>query len=743
MRACATAAICFSRRAARTCVLLAGLSVLLAACSDNNNDHNGASGAEFRSRQDAYLAHATSQVLRPGSVLHVLNYLERASRDSSFSVADGAVPADAWAPIFEKLFRLRDTSDFDLLYLMNLVYAYSGHPIAPQALWDAADEAMLNFKYWYTDPTPAREFDGAPVIDNMWYWTENHVLLFRVNEYLAGQRHPDRIFGVTGMTGAWHRERAHDAILEWLDERARYGFTEWHSDVYYQKDITPLLTLVEWAEDEELANGAAMVLDLVLLDIALHLHRGNFGATHGRSYVKDKASATTQDAFNGTKLLFEDTALDFTSTSAPDASLLARARHYRMPDVIARIAGHDETMIDRERMNLPLDEVPDPDPAVYPEAPPGLDWFDEANLPFWWSMGSQTLWMMVPLTLEIGERENLWQAQFAPYKPLRDIVWVEGDMEATLAAARPLLTQLWPAINVALLKEVNTYTYRTAHYMLSTAQDYRKGVRGAQTHISQATLDEQAMVFTQHPGYLPVAPGEPVPDDWNWQREDEPGPGYWTGNASEPRSAQYENVVIQLYAPQYGKLPSLGFSYIDETHAYFPQAHFDEVTQSGHWTFGRKGDAYVALYSLLPTEWRTGQPEVFENAGLPFDLVAQGSAENVWIIECGSAAQWESFADFQAMIAAAPVTTAAVADRDGDGFPDGYSVVYDSPSVGTMEFDWHGPLVVQGQPVPIADYPRFDNPFVTTAFGATRYDVRYGEQSLLLDFATAERRVSD
>ena len=40
---------------------------------------------------------------------------------------------------------------------------------------------------------------------------------------------------------------ARERILDWLDEKADLGFTEWHSDVYYQKDVTPLLTLVEWS----------------------------------------------------------------------------------------------------------------------------------------------------------------------------------------------------------------------------------------------------------------------------------------------------------------------------------------------------------------------------------------------------------------------------------------------------------------------------------------------------------------
>jgi len=168
----------------------------------------------------------------------------------------------------------------------------------PEALWLNAEQAVLDFKYWYTDDTPIRTVNGEQVVDQMWYWSENHILLFRVNEYLAGQLFPDRTFTVTGLTGAQHRARAEAEILAWIEHRARWGFTEWHSDVYYQKDLTPLLTLVEWCEDEYIAHRAAMLLDLLFLDVALHLHKGNFGATHGRSYVKDKASATTQDNFH-------------------------------------------------------------------------------------------------------------------------------------------------------------------------------------------------------------------------------------------------------------------------------------------------------------------------------------------------------------------------------------------------------------------------------------------------------------
>jgi hypothetical protein len=699
----------------------------------------------MQARQQDYLAFATATPMSPSSMANVLVHLERDARDSSYRVPRGSIPDDAWDAVFEKVWRLRDTSDFDVLRMLDLLYAFpEGHPAASPVLWQKLEDAVLGFKYWYVDPTPARFFEGAPVVDQMWYWTENHILIFRACEYLAGRKYPNRIFEVTGLTGEQHATRARQAILDWIDERARFGFTEWHSDVYYALSWRPLLALVEWSDDPLIAQRAAMLLDLLFLDVALQVHRGNFGATHGRSYVKDKLSADTQNTFDGVKFFFDGTELSYPSPSSSTGAVLARARRYRLPEVIRRIAAYDEPMVGRQRMNLPLDEVPPSDPASTPppEAPFGLDYRDEANLPFWWSMGAQPVWMILPLTLIVGERENLFDAQFADFKPLFDLVWNPLDVDESIAFAQTLAQVLWPMINQSLLKEVNTYTYRTAHYMLSTAQDYRKGVRGSQTHTWQATLSERAIVFTQHPAYLPPS-GDAIPANWNWQERDEPGPGYWTGEASQPRAAQHENVAIIMYARQYPRSPQLGFTYNGETHAYFPVAHFDEVVQEGHWTFGRKEDGYVALYSWRPTEWRRGLPEAFQNAGLDFDLVAGGGANNVWMVECGSLDEWPGgFEAFRAAVAASHVVVEQVGDLDGNGFPDGFTVSYDSPSRGRIELGWDGPLVVNGVPEALDGYPRMENPFVQVEFGETRYEVREGGYSLLLDFATNERRAA-
>jgi hypothetical protein len=701
-------------------------------------------------RQHEYLAYAGEE-FHPGRLLNVLANLELERRDPRHVVPAGSIPDDAWDPIFANLFALRDTSDFDMMYLLNLLYAFRGHPAASEALWQKAERAVLDFKYWFTDPTPPREVNGQPVIDNMWYWSENHILIFRTCELLAGRMFPDEVFSTSGLTGLQHAERARAEILTWLEERARWGFTEWHSNVYYNLDMLPLLTLIEWADDPVVVQRATMVLDLVWLDVALHLHRGTFGATHGRSYIKDKASASTEDTFPASKMLFDDTELPYEGRGSSSATLFARSVSYRIPEVIRRIATSDEPLEDHERMNLPIPEEP---PAAYddpvPAPPYGLD-YSEDHLPLWWSMASQATWPILPLTLLVGEREGLWGGQFSDFALLRDFVWVEGDFDQTLARAHQIYLSTWKAITESLLDEVHTTTFRTRDYMLSTAQDYRKGLRGSQTHTWQATLSERALVFTTHPGYLPVALGDEIPSDWDWQREDEPGPGYWTGEGSQPRAGQHRNLAIAIYAPQY-KQPLPGYGYRQETHAYFPVAHFDEVVQEGGWTFGRKDDGYVALWSFRPTSWRGGQPEVFQNGGLDFDLVAEGGATNVWVVECGSAGEWGDFAAFRGAFLAPPDPMNPMAprvgvvgplpDAGGDGLPDGFDVAYVSPSQGLVTFGWTAPLVVDGQEVPLAGTKRFDNPYVQVEFDDTRYEVSDGEFSLLLDFDSDTREAS-
>jgi hypothetical protein len=708
---------------------------LLSACgSDDGGGGGGGIGdvgkpgfiseEYFQQRAIDYYRYAT-QTFSAGSPLNVLCHMERQRIEADYEIP-ATVPADAWDSIFAKLARLDDTRDFDGLYLLNVLLGYRDHPALPAELWTKVENALITFKYWYTEPTP----EG--LIDNSYYWTENHQILFHTIELLMGQEYPDTLLSTDQRPGSEHHERARERILRWLDHRIRFGFTEWHSNVYYQKDVTPLLTLVEYADDEEIRTKAASILDIVIFDMALHTFRGAFGVTHGRSYKKDKMGSLDDDTWNGVKLLFDESTYDYTSMGAPDAALLGRAQRYRLPQVILQVAKSRDAFVDRERMSLEINET---GPVVDdPQAPYEFSYTDPDDLVVWWGMGALTTWPVVPLTIETMEQYNLWETElFQPFSGLRAFT---GDIDM----AQRLAAQNARILGFGLLKEVNTYTYRTADYMLSSAIDYRKGWFSAQAHSWQATLDANALVFTTHAF-------RPPHKSTVWSDDTESG-SYWTGEASMPRSAQHENVAVHLYAPKYPQNvppPFEFFRYEPYTHAYFPQDHFDEVVQApadpaGTWTFGRLGGGYVALYSYRPVEWIVYDPNEYATKGMvqPFDLRATGGANNVWIAECGREADWGSFEAFRAAVAAARVDITPQGNPNNQSTP--FQVAYQSPSQGLVEFDWDNAFKVAGNEIQTAGFLRYDNPWSRTEYNTHETYIGKDGYGLELDFATVTRR---
>src|SRR4029079_1329219 len=178
------------------------------------------------------------------------------------------------------------------------------------------------------------------------------------------------------------------------------------------------------------------------------------GATHGRSYMKDKSVATDQDIFNLSKLLFDDTRFGYNSTGAPGATLMARAQRYHVPAVILRVAQSKHTTVDQEHMGVPLD----PSAPVDANATGvlGYSFSDPKNVEFWWERGAQTAWQTVPLTLDTLDQYGLWESDFfKPFKPIADITGGDRTVAQTLAQ------QLDPMLGFALLTAVDTYTYRS------------------------------------------------------------------------------------------------------------------------------------------------------------------------------------------------------------------------------------------------------------------------------------------
>ncbi|MGB6059227.1 MAG: hypothetical protein WBF71_13300, partial [Microthrixaceae bacterium] len=456
----------------------------LAACTSNDKSGEGSTSSTaiggaglikpgsvglmdedvYQERVDAYLAFATGS-LSPGNATSVAAHLVKAGRDPKFVWDPTAVTAESMAKSFEKIDNWEDTRDFDLMYLTWLLHLGEGDTeltrLDPGLLGEIEDRLVAN-RYRYDDPLPADR------LDNQWFWSENHIIINLTNEYLAGQRMPERKFTVTGLSGAEHMERSKPEILKWVAERIELGFFEWHSNVYMLKNITPLLMLSELSADDEIAAAATVGMDLCLLDMASHNHAGCYTAPRGRTYKKDKMSSLDEATFDTAKFVFDDTDAGYTSATDGGATYLCAATRYRPPRALVEIATAEGPSVVRERHGVFFDGST---PVVdNPEAPYGKDFDDPANLSFWWSLGAIGMWPLAETGIAAGNKFRLWDTKlFSQVKLMAAL----NDYDPKRVA--PWLQARAAAINFGFLSEANTYAYREDRVSLASVIDHRPG----------------------------------------------------------------------------------------------------------------------------------------------------------------------------------------------------------------------------------------------------------------------------
>ncbi|MBE2222377.1 MAG: hypothetical protein IAF02_12590 [Anaerolineae bacterium] len=605
----------------------------------------------------------------------------------------------------------KDCSDFVLHSILRLLYQFdeedqrSKIKDSPQqsifnlqSLFSRAQTTVLNFKYW---PEEAG-------VDSMCFWTENHHILFTSAAYLAGQLYPDAVFANSGQTGKEKMEKAHQRILRWLDFRFYTGFNEWLSHVYYDEDITALLSLVDFCQDDEIVRKSTMILDLLLLDMALNSFKGVFGSTHGRSYENTKKWASNEGTIDITKLMFGMG--QYSGFDNMSAINLALSTNYTMPPVIEAIA-HDlarPEMETKQRASIKLAEAEKWGIFKDGEAQPFP--FEDAMflLQFEAYIHPRTVNSFLSMLDEYRWWENGFFYEFEPYKKVLPLM-------RTLHITKPFARYFEWDFCRNTREEVNTYTYRTPDYMLSCAQDYRPGMGGDQHQIWQATLGADAVCFTTHPAKVQGV-----------------SPNYWAGSGQLPRAVQHKNVVICIY--NLHRKPALNVpTKLFYTHAWFPKDQFDEVVEKQEWLFARKGDGYLALRSQRPFYWKTGNPEDYHTDLIANDaedvnreLVAPGDS-NIWICEMGRRDVDGEFGEFVERVATAVIQF------------NGVNVSYHSPSQGRLEFGWKAPFTQNGQPIQVYGYPRYDNPYVQAEFAPDEIVVNAGDNYLKLDWPSMTR----
>lgn len=578
-----------------------------------------------------------------------------------------------------------DTSDFTLAGLVRLYYLHGADGALLPAQAEAIHQALLHYKYWMDAP-------GQSLNE---FWTENHQALSLGAEYLAGQAFPDETF-YDGQTGRQHMLHANTLLLRWLDYHARTGMAEWDSIPYYNMELAALLNLVDFVEDQQLQMRATMMVDLLLFDAIVDSFYGQYATSHGRATADTAKSAAGDSILTVKTLLFGLGRLQ--SIDMATAALVTSPR-YQVPPVLQALAlDNPDEYMNYERHSIPLDAKV---AAQY-----GLSFDDMNDVSLWWGMGAFSNPEVINLTVNAADRYNLWH--YPDFKDLKDVAGVLKPLGLLPLASRLLK----PDPNGVVLSEVNKLTYRTPDGALSTAQSYRPGEKGYQQHIWRATLGPYATVFVTNPDSL--------------RSDDKHRPSYWASNGRLPRNAQYKNVLISIY--NIDRHPSLKMfepRHYGFTHAYFPKWAFDEVKEvpaakGGGWVFGRSGDGYVALYSHLPYQWITSGPDAGQ------EIVAPG-LQNVWICQIGRKAVDGSFDEFIKAISTAPLAI------------HGLRVEYTAPGVGKTEFAWQGELHVNGDPIPLDGYPRWDNPYLKVEFGTRKFNIAFNDMSLVLDFEQGTR----
>jgi len=634
---------------------------------------------EYRNRQNMYLGLANVSGGLHAQSAHIYSNLsinEQTIQDS-----------------LDRIYEHKDCQDFRMVGLVRMLYLNINKTYLNGTTKKMVIDALGRAKYWYTE---------MGVYDHAIYTTENHQILYHSSEYLLGQMFPNDTFVNSGMTGKEHEEHAKPLVLRWLNWRGQFGFSEWHSNIYYVEDIAPLVNLVDFAMDEEIVTKAAMVLDLMAFDFALNYYKNvyatSMGRTEDKTRILEDAEGYSYDSPSEAAWLMVGVGDQPTDGGDMAACALATSNYYAPPPILEAIATNASQYFEGyERNNLAISEGP-----AY-----GLDYLESGDLMYWWGLSGQ----IAPETIEqsyylVETYKRDPMKSFGPQILMDFIKWSAFFHGKSLGEYSEELR----AISRGLLMEsADVYTYRTPYYQLAGAQDHKKGENGGQELIWQATLDKQAYVLTNSPGGYTQDLSQMFVGGWKPR-------GTFHKNVG---ILQYDREVMPFEAEAAIFALNLVMGYKFYTHAYFPKWAFDEVIEDGKWIMGKKGNGYVALYTYEPAFWATG-----------YELRSWGQ-KNAYIVEMGSVEEFGSFENFVAQIKQASIS---IIPKNI-----GYDIQYVSPSQGALSVAWDGPMTAAGTNVDLSPYPRFSNIYCNQTFGNNITDIQFNSTRLELNFINCTR----
>lgn len=177
--------------------------------------------------------------------------------------------------VFKEIENKGDCADFRLAPLLAFAIKYKG--VIPAEYHAEFERLALDFRYWIDEPGN----------DVMWYFSENHALLFHISQYFAGYMFPEKTFTVSGRTGKEQYKIGKERLEEWFETFLKFGYGEWNSTTYFPVDFIGFFSLFEAAPDENIRELARKSMDMTFELIAINLFGKTMSTTYGRVYEHD------------------------------------------------------------------------------------------------------------------------------------------------------------------------------------------------------------------------------------------------------------------------------------------------------------------------------------------------------------------------------------------------------------------------------------------------------------------------
>jgi hypothetical protein len=483
-----------------------------------------------------------------------------------------------------------DCSDFRLVNLIRILYEADAR--IPESYQERIKKVLFNFRYWWDEPGE----------NSMCYWSENHQILFASAEYLIGQKYPNVVFSNSDLTGREHREKARKRILDWLEMRWNYGFTEFYSGTYYTEDIGPLINLIDFAKDEEIVKKSQIIMDLLFYDLAAQSINTMFVSVSGRAYERNRKGGSGSTLGGITRYYWGDG-----KQRGPGMTYgMMTTQNYELPPVLSEIAKDSSNVIIKQSNGLDISEL----------KAEGYFGTDNRSMMMQWGMECFTNPEIVRNSMAHIRNCNMFSNDFIDDFKILDFTLINW-----LHLEPVIVRILNPQSNGVAIQKGNTYTYKTKDYSMYTAQSYHPGTYGDQQHIFGMNIDNHFGIFHNHPA---------LEKDVQFS-----SPNYWVGYGHLPHTVQDRNVNLSIYnIPE--KKGMMEMALLDYTHAYFPSEQFDTASIDKNYVFGKRGETYCAFIGANDFQFRDESND---------DIIQKGK-QTFWITEAGSKTEDGSFEAF-------------------------------------------------------------------------------------------------